>query len=565
MMSVEPGINKSKTVVSTASARSSRSTIAIAALVIAFIASCTFIFSWGKVDWETSFPAIWTIWLALVIYCCVRWREQLVTLFFLFAFFLFLLGRPLVRIVQGKKWWIGGVPPVEFSLWILFFGLISLAAGAIIFALFTRQQASETFSRFTFIRNRLFSGNRVEWLENNRDSNLNLRALSAISLAIFASCWLASTYLGYEKLAFIVGKSYTDYFLYFKESAPLPVRTLATFTEYAMCIYLLTMPRKRNAYLILGSNILLNVPTLIVGLRGRFMFSVVFATLYFFLRARHPSKDVWIGRFEKRGLIFGIPLAIVLLNSINYIRSQKVNLTANFLEDVFDFFDKQGVSFEVLSHGYYAAYKTASFENNYTFGPFIDFLTRYSYGQVLSGFPPLPGNNSQEMATESHSFAHALSFFQHGNYLRGEGYGSSYLLELFADYGWLGVICGSLILGVILAAMPRMFDRGGISGLLALCSLGSIFWIPRDSALGWLTFVVSAQFWLLVVIVYFLSGILTATRPYLTLRVTSDTRYQHLLASPPATPKTLSLDFALNSPRPLQLLAAKKPQGDLYA
>lgn len=564
-MSCESRISKSKPVIPGVKMLSFRSAVATTTLAITFLASCIFIFTWGKVNWETSFRAISVIWLTLVIYCCARWREQIATLFFLFAFFIFLLGRPMVRIAQGKKWWIGGVPPVEFSLWILFFGLISLVVGAILFALFTRQQASDTFSRFTFIRNRFISGNRVEWLEKHRDSNPNLRALSAVSLAIFITCWLASAYLGYEKLAFIVGKSYTDYFLYFKESAPLPVRTLATFTEFAMCIYLVTMPRKRSAYLVLGSNILLNIPTLVVGLRGRFMLSVVFATLYFFLRTRHQSKDVWIGRFEKRGLIFGIPLAIILLNSINYIRSQKVNLSANFFEDIFDFFDKQGISFEVLSHGYYAAHKSAFFNNNYTFGPFIDFLTRESYGRLFSGLPPLPGNNSQEMATESHSFAHALSFFQHGNYLRGEGYGSSYLLELFADYSWLGVVCGSLILGVVLAAMPRMFDRGGISGLLALFSLGYIFWIPRDSALGWLTFVVSLQFWLLVGIVYFLSGVLTATRPYFSLRVNSDTRYQHLLASPPATPKTQSLDFALNSSGPLQLLTAKKPQGDLYA
>lgn len=564
-MANQARISNSTTRISIPTSFSVRSIIAVAALFVAFIAAITFIFTWGRVDWENSFKTIWAIWAALIVYCCARWREQIVTIFFLLAFFLFLLGRPFVRILQGKKWWIGGVPAVDFSLWILFLALFSLGVGAILFALFTRQPRSETISRFAFIRNRFVSGNRVEWLEKYRDANLNLHALAAVSLTIFIICWLASAYLGYEKLSFIVDKSYTDYFLYFKESAPLPVRTLATFTDYALCIYLLTMPRKRHAYVALSSNILLNIPTLLVGLRGRFMFSVLFATLYFFLRARHYSKDTWIGRFEKRGLIFGIPVAIVILNSINYIRSQQVNLTANFLESIVDFFDKQGVSFEVLSHGYYAAQKAASFENNYTFGPFIDFLTRDSYGRLLSGLPSLPGNNSQTMATESHSFAHALSFFQHQNYLGGEGYGSSYLLELFVDYSWLGVICGSLILGVVLAAMPRMFDRGGISGLVALCSLESIFWIPRDSALGWLTFIVSIQFWLLVAIVYLLAEVLSSRRPYLTSSLKYSTRGEKLSTSPQNNPKPHPLNLALLSSKPLELLAAKKPQGDLYA
>lgn len=495
-----------------------RSVFAGVAVLIACIAAFVFILTWQKVEWLESLKAIWVLWAALVAYCCIRWREQIVTLFFLFTFFLFLLGRPFVRSLEGKKWWIGGVPATEFVLFLLFVALVSLGIGVVVFGTFIRFRSKSYSAPIISARRNFAISHQVHWFEEHRESNIRLKALSSVSLVVFVVSWLASAYLGYEKLAFMVGRSYTEYFLYFRETAPLVVRTLATFTEYALCMYLLTMPRKKSAYVVLTAYIALNIPTLIIGLRGRFIFSVIFAVIYFFLRARHESRDHWVGKFEKSALILGIPLAMFALNAVNYIRSGKVNLAGNFFGQISDFFDKQGVSFEVLSHGYYAVNKVIQFRNNYTFGPFVDFLTRDSYGRFFSGLEPLPGSNSQIMATQSHSFAHALSFFQHENYLGGEGYGSSYLLELFADYHWVGVVLGSFILALVLVAIPRLFDRGGIPGLIALCSLGSIFWMPRDSALGWLTFVVTIQFWLLVAIVYSASAIFSSARPYLTMR-----------------------------------------------
>ena len=186
-------------------------------------------------------------------------------------------------------------------------------------------------------------------------------------------------------------------------------------------------------------------------------------------------------------------------------------------------------------------------------------------GDYSPAYPPYPEITARQWPPSLILLLMRSVFFQHQNYLGGEGYGSSYLLELFVDYSWLGVICGSLILGVVLAAMPRMFDRGGISGLVALCSLESIFWIPRDSALGWLTFIVSIQFWLLVAIVYLLAEVLSSRRPYLTSSLKYSTRGEKLSTSPQNNPKPHPLNLALLSSKPLELLAAKKPQGDLYA
>ena len=39
------------------------------------------------------------------------------------------------------------------------------------------------------------------------------------------------------------------------------------------------------------------------------------------------------------------------------------------------------------------------------------------------------------------------------DYLQGHGIGSSYIMELFTDYRYIGVFVFSIILGIILVAM----------------------------------------------------------------------------------------------------------------
>ena len=82
------------------------------------------------------------------------------------------------------------------------------------------------------------------------------------------------------------------------------------------------------------------------------------------------------------------------------------------------------------------------------------------------------------------------------DYLKGRGYGSSYLIENYVDFGYIGVAIFSLILGILLVYMLRRFGRNTLIDTIVLVSLTTIFFIPRAEATGWLTFIVTAQFWI---------------------------------------------------------------------
>ena len=68
--------------------------------------------------------------------------------------------------------------------------------------------------------------------------------------------------------------------------------------------------------------------------------------------------------------------------------------------------------------------------------------------------------NSVELAIDSNSYAHNLSYLVlNKEYLKGHGIGSSYIMELYTDYGMIGVFLLSLLLGMLFIAMLQVAYR----------------------------------------------------------------------------------------------------------
>ena len=140
---------------------------------------------------------------------------------------------------------------------------------------------------------------------------------------------------------------------------------------------------------------------------------------------------------------------------------------------------------------------------NYTFGDFTDYFLHNDLVEGLLGLPSLGTGNNVISATQGHSFSHAMSYAALGDsYLEGHGYGSSFILELFYDYGWLGVVLGALIFGFVTILLVRLFQKGWVSGTIALATMTSLFFVPRASAASWIVFIVTAQFLLAMIFSY---------------------------------------------------------------
>ena len=81
-------------------------------------------------------------------------------------------------------------------------------------------------------------------------------------------------------------------------------------------------------------------------------------------------------------------------------------------------------------------------------------------------------------------------------FLQGHGWGSSYLLDTYADWGYAGIIIFSLILGTVFAYMMRFIRKGPFACTVSLLILTLIYYSPRGSALLWLSFFTYLQCWI---------------------------------------------------------------------
>ena len=327
--------------------------------------------------------------------------------------------------------------------------------------------------------------------------------------------------LGQEKIAYIQTHTYYEYFSEFHSQLPYVVYELSTLTKYSLCFFLAALPKKSQAFPALVLYVLSAVPELIVGERNPIVLNVLFALSYyvirdFFRREQEAAEKEdgiqgqmrekpWMGKFEKGVLILGVPAGLVLLGAMNYIREGNGGAggPANVLSIIADLFYKQGVSFRWLALGYGAIpFLPHHGFTNYTFGSFIDYFCNGSIAQKFFGAVNLGSSNSWIKAHYGNNFSHHLSYILLGEsqYLAGHGCGSSYLLEVFADYGYLGIILFSLILGFLLVYGPRLGGKNALLFSVLLLSVTNLFLILRAEATGFLQFVLTMQFWAAFVI-----------------------------------------------------------------
>ncbi len=192
---------------------------------------------------------------------------------------------------------------------------------------------------------------------------------------------------------------------------------------------------------------------LLIGLRGKFFAIGIALALTYMLR--------FGGRFSLRGIGALVLVVVGLSLFVEIFREQKDKaLTSGTLEIFFDFIAQQGVTAGVVQ---------VVMED-------IERYARHAGGYALRQFvvPFL----SQQDVPPGWSLANDVSMeLQPEAYLLGFGTGSSYLAELLLIGGWLGVMVGSLAIGVILGGLSRL--RQGTLGALSFCVVSAVIYYPR--------------------------------------------------------------------------------------
>lgn len=464
----------------------SRKTAVLFAVQLLFLACAGFLHVLGSetLNYNVIVFGNLCLYACIMVFCASDLRSRLVLLLFSLIVFVFLSCQPLIDCFIGTHWWEKyGREDTLFALRSTALSLLMIYLGAMLYALTRRKTGGLT---------------RLAAADGSGRSVFDKPALQMAALCLYAVSMGCFLYGEVDKLLFMRGRSYPEYYLSYDAAYPFWIRTAGYCMPYALCAFLATLPKKKAAFPALALYLLSAVPVLTFGQRNPIVLNALFIFLYYCIRDYLGDKKRWLGRWEVGAIIVLIPLAFVGLSAVNYLRGGSASDDKVVVNLIVDLFHKQGVSFRTLCAGHAALPNLPGAKRNFTFGPFIDQVLYSRIGLLLFGTDPLPIGNSVELAARSHRLADPLAFVAHPDYLKGNGLGSSYLLELFADYGYIGIAIYSLLLGVFLLWCMDAMKKGWFVKTLTLVCFTDLFYIPRAAATGWLVFLIQIHFWFVI-------------------------------------------------------------------
>lgn len=436
-------------------------------IMLFIISILSFMYGVFNNSFNLQLIAILLLWLNNIMYSFDRFLIKFAFFLFNVTFFVFLLARPTIDLFRGGNWAHYESSSIQFALNAYFLGLLFMFVGAII------------GEKIKFGRKELRS--------DSPQIKLRRKWISFISFLGFVFCLFCSLVIEVSKLLFVLKNSYEAYYSEYSFSGPGMINTFAGMLPFILCIYLATFPNKKFSYFVLIAYIVASIPTLLMGQRNPIVLRFLFSIVYFVIRDFHEVDGTkWMGKFEKVSLLFGVPLGVLFLSATNYIRKGS-SVAFNPIGLFIDFLHKQGTSFDTVCFGFANLDKLPFYwEKNYTFGGIIDIFKYGFISQKLFSAPEIGNNNGILMGMKSNNLAHNLAYiFRKDEYMQGNGNGSSYLLELYADYGYLGIICFSILLGIFLTVVVRIIRRNStLINIFLLGILLNLFLMPRSAVIG---------------------------------------------------------------------------------
>lgn len=245
----------------------------------------------------------------------------------------------------------------------------------------------------------------------------------------------------------------------------------------SLFIFLSTKPSKKECKLPLLMYIVYNIVSLLGGKRYPFVAACMFLVIYYVIREKEGEK--WIRKRYILISIILIPIFLIGLGMLDSIRLGKEITHIGMLEGIGNFFDQLGGSVNVIKREKYLenALQNVKF---YSFDGLRSLLFENGIIRRIFDVPTYYGN-SIEHAIYGHSLAHTLSYYTYKQgYLNGMGVGSSYIAELYHDFGYIGVLIGNIVYGYILKKISLINFTKPLQNAILFSMLNSLLLAPRS-------------------------------------------------------------------------------------
>jgi oligosaccharide repeat unit polymerase len=337
----------------------------------------------------------------------------------------------------------------------------------------------------------------------------NVQYIQRASKYLFYISSVFSIIVALEKLFYvIVTGSYTSFYARFTTSLPPIVQKIDQMTNIAFFVYLATLPDPRKSKSVFFIRLLIAVIIVLFGQRSDIVMTIIVICIYCILYENLHGIPYAIIR--RRWYIYAlsiVPFMLVLLEFIMYYRDGKVYSFGNVYESIKNVFASLGGSVNVIGFGFERA---NGFPDGklYSLGNVIDFLTKNVITRSIFG-TPVYRSNSVEMALYGNQFAHAITYLVKPKaYLAGQGMGSSYIAEVFHDFGYIGIALVNVIYGVILTRANKLQKEDFVMNAIKIVSLYNILYAPRGPADSFISAYLNITFIATLFIIYGFSLIL---------------------------------------------------------
>ena len=437
------------------------------------------LFAVGLVTQNVGMLALATFcaWGMALVGAIGRKEKNIIYIFFLTTFFIFLLSRVMVRWIRTGEIY----KPFPVETMIMIYGCLTVS----LFGLAIGNATSST--RFGFGKKHLGQFIDEDDRYQGRKDNINLPLIRQLSGIITVVCGFATLAVVIERIAFWRISGYGgDLRTSFISTLPDIVLRFSYVYVMMFCIYLASLPERKKCMPIVIQYLVVSALRMFYGSRADFIIGLMFLFIYFLIRDRLNEEQgieekKWVGRELLFVTLISVPLLIILMVFVGSYRTHQSFEYTSFFETLGDFFESQGTSINVI--GYTDVYKDRFTQPKflYLFDRTYEFLTANPIASVITGRHAYRANTVERA---QYGTSLGMTLYYHINqvsYLAGNGCGSSYVAEGWLGYGYFGLFIINVVLARVISRLNEFKFKRFVPSVVWLIFLQSLFFMPRNN------------------------------------------------------------------------------------
>lgn len=411
-----------------------------------------------------AFAILLSIYFDIMLSLLVNYKKNILLICYLLCFFIFLIGRPIAKEFFGYSMTTKislGDNTYIFVYWALVISIISIIIGYIVSDKFIcKREIDQSILK-----------------DNNNRINLSIKKVSGYLTLITYSFVILENFF---KMLIMKDVGYTaSYSLESSYKLPYGLHFFVEVAPIALCMFLATIPSKKEAKFPLLMFFLSNLISAVGGSRFGIVSCILFILVYFIFRNYLRPEEKWLRKKSILYIIILAPALILLLQQMIYWRDnktykQEANPFITFMYGVGGSSDLIGITKE---------YGDTVLEPDtlYSFGN----IWRNMNGNIIARLLNKDVSYSSQTidkALNGHSLSSTLTYkFYPKQYLAGYGLGGCYVAELYHDFSYAGIIIGNIIIGFLIGFFKKIEDNKPIKNFIGLFLIILLFRIPRDS------------------------------------------------------------------------------------